>query len=85
MIGPIVDLLTFLGGREQVRMVLVPWELMQFLFIYYFIILLFIYLFLIKSLFTTKYKYYTILKLESHSEELGVLKPTTSWLHPHEA
>ena len=47
MIGPIVDLLTFLGGREQVSMVLVPWELMLFLFIYYFIILLFINLFIL--------------------------------------
>ena len=42
MIGPIVDLLTFLGGREQVSTVLVPWELMLLLFIYYFIICLFI-------------------------------------------
>ena len=42
MIEPIVDLLTFLGGGEQVSMVLVPWELMLFLFIYYFIIYLFI-------------------------------------------
>ena len=47
MIGPILDLLTFLGGPEQVSMVLVPWELMLFLFIYYFIILLFIYLFIV--------------------------------------
>ena len=62
MIGPIVDLLTFLGGREQVSMVLVPWELMLFLFIYYFIISLYIYLFSVKSLFTTKYKYYTVFK-----------------------
>ena len=44
MILPIVDLLTFLGGREQVSMVLVPWELMLFLFIYHFIFLSFIYL-----------------------------------------
>ena len=43
MIGPIVDLLTFLGGREQVRMVLVPWELML---IFLFIILLFYDLFI---------------------------------------
>ena len=54
--GPIMDLLTFLGGCEQVGMVLVPWELMLFLLIYYFIVLMFIYLFSIKSLFTTKYK-----------------------------
>ena len=40
MIVSIVDLLTFLRGREQVSMVLVPWELMLFLFIYHFIILL---------------------------------------------
>ena len=42
MIGPIVDLLTFLGGREQVSMVLVPWELTLFLFTCYFIIYIFI-------------------------------------------
>ena len=47
MIGPIVDLLTFLGGREQVSMVLVPWELMLSLFIYSFTILLFMYLFIL--------------------------------------
>ena len=47
MIGPIVDLLTFLGGREQMSMVLVPWELMLLLFIYYIIVLLFIYLFIL--------------------------------------
>ena len=47
MIGPIVDLLMFLGGREQVSMVLVPWELMLFLFIYSFTILLFMYLFIL--------------------------------------
>ena len=44
--GPILNLLRFLGGREQVSMVFVPWELMLFLFIYCFIILLFIYLFI---------------------------------------
>ena len=42
MIGPIADLLKVFWGREQVSMVLVPWELMLFLFIYYFIIYLFI-------------------------------------------
>ena len=47
MIGPIVDLLMFLGGREQVSMVLVPWELMLSLFIYSFTILLFMYLFIL--------------------------------------
>ena len=35
MIGPIVDLSTFLGGREQVSMVLVPWELMSKVSEYY--------------------------------------------------
>ena len=64
MIGPVVALLTFCGGggesREQVSMVLVPWELRLFLFIYYFIILLFIYLFSVKSIFIAKYKYYII-------------------------
>ena len=53
---------SFFGGGEQVSMVLVSWELMLFLFIYYFIILWFIYLFLVKGLFTIKYKYYTIFK-----------------------
>ena len=46
MIGPIVDLLMFLGGREQVSVVLVSWELMLSLFIYSFTILLF-YLFIL--------------------------------------
>ena len=60
--GPILNLLRFLGGREQVSMVFVPWELMLFLFIYCFIVLLFIYLFSVKSLCTKKCKYYTIFK-----------------------
>ena len=30
-----MDLLTFLGGREQVSMVLVPWELMSKVSEYY--------------------------------------------------
>ena len=47
MIEQIVDLLTFLGGREQMSMVLVPWELMLSLFIYSFTILLFMYLFIL--------------------------------------
>ena len=47
MIGPIVDLLMFLGGREQVSMVLLLWELMLSLFIYSFTILLFMYLFIL--------------------------------------
>ena len=47
MIGPIVDLLMFLGGREQVSVVLVSWELMLSLFIYSFTILLFMYLFIL--------------------------------------
>ena len=46
MIGPIVDLLMFLGGREQVSVVLVSWELMLSLFIYSFTILL-LYLFIL--------------------------------------
>ena len=79
MIGPIVDLLTFLGGREQVSMVLVPWELMLFLFIYYFIIYLFI---LGKK---SVYNYFQKVKLESRSEEMSLLKPSTPWLHPQEA
>ena len=41
--------------------------------------LLFLYLFSVKSLFTIKYKYYTIIikysTYKSHSQELGLLKP----------
>ena len=61
MIGPIVDLLKFLWGREQVSMVLVTWEMMLFLFIIFLFYCLFIYS-PEKCLFTTKYKYYTIFK-----------------------
>ena len=43
MIGSIVDLLKFLGGREQVSMVLVTWEMMLFLFIIFLFYCLFIY------------------------------------------
>ena len=43
VIGPILNLLTFLGCREQVSMVFVPWELMLFLFI----VLSFYYLFIL--------------------------------------
>ena len=66
-------------------MVLAPWELMLFLFI----ILLFIYLFILGKI--SIYNKIKILhnfqkvKLESHSEELGLLKPSTFWLHPQEA
>ena len=42
MIGPIVDLLKFLGGHEQVSMVLVTWEMML-LFIIFLFYCLFIY------------------------------------------
>ena len=63
-----------------------PWKwgvasLIYLLFYYFFI------LFLVKSVFTTKYKYYIIqkIKLERHNEELGLLKRSTSWLHPQEA
>ena len=44
-----------------------------YLFIY-FIILLFTYSFLVKSLFTIKHKYYKIFNLESHSKDLVLLK-----------
>ena len=43
VIGPILNLLKFLGCREQVSMVFVPWELMLFLFI----VLSFYYLFIL--------------------------------------
>ena len=43
MIRPIVDLLKFLGGREQESMVLVTWEMMLFLFIIFLFYCLFIY------------------------------------------